>query len=278
LSGYSADEVIGQNCRFMQGPRTDPESVSKIREALQKQEEITVELLNYRKDGSTFWNELVISPVHDDEGTLLYFFSSSKDVSKRRQARELELDERRLLLEIDHRAKNALALVQGFVRLSRSDDPEVYAASVQSRVDALARAHSMLASHGWRGVPLMRLVQGEAEPFGARRVIPSGPEILIGSRQVQPLSLFFQEMLSNASKHGALSVPGGEVAIEWKQESDGAIVIDWEERGGPAPGRVERRSFGSALINQIISRQLGGKSSMEWEDAGLKARFSFSLA
>jgi PAS domain S-box-containing protein len=68
-----------------------------MREAIAEEREITVELRNHRKDGSAFWNELLISPVHDDDGKLLYFFASQKHISKRRQAQDLEADELRLL-------------------------------------------------------------------------------------------------------------------------------------------------------------------------------------
>lgn len=278
LGGYPAPEVIGRNCRFMQGPATDPRAVAKIREALALEEEITIELLNYRKDGSSFWNELFITPVHSEGGDLLYFFSSSKDVSKRRQARDLEIEEHRLLLEIDHRAKNALALVQGFVRLSRADDAETYAESVQSRVDALARAHTMLAVHGWRGVPFATLIQGEAERYGTRRVFIDGPDLSIGSQHVQPLALFLQEMLSNAAKHGALVHHSGEVRISWTIKGDTLASLSWRESGGPAPAGERRQHLGSTLIDQIIKRQLAGKAFFDWKPSGLEAEFSFPVA
>jgi PAS domain S-box-containing protein len=278
LTGYSANEVIGRNCRFLQGSGTDPRAVARIREGLATESEVTVELLNYRKDGSSFWNELFISPVHDDEGRLLYHFSSAKDVSKRRQARELELEEHRLLLEIDHRAKNALALVQGFVRLSRSDDPVAYAASVQSRVDAIARAHSMLSLHGWRGVPLGSIITGEAEAFSTRRVTLSGPEVLIGSRQVQPLALVLHELLSNAAKHGALTSEQGSISISWNLTGDGDIAITWRETGGPPPEAERPRYLGTMLIEQIVHRQLNGKAMFDWQPTGLEAGFDFALA
>lgn len=277
LSGFSADEVIGRNCRFLQGGGTDPRAVAQIREGLAHETEVTVELLNYRKDGSSFWNELFISPVHDDEGTLLYYFASSKDVSKRRQARALELEEHRLLLEIDHRAKNALALVQGFVRLSRSDDPQAYAASVQSRVDSVARAHTMLALHGWRGVPLASLITSEAELFGSNKVLLSGPDVPIGSRQVQPLALVFHELLSNAAKHGALTSANGKVLISWDHRDDGLLAIRWRETGGPPPAEERPRHLGSMLIEQIIQRQLNGEAMFNWKPAGLEAEFAFAV-
>ena len=276
LCGYAADEVLGRNCRFLQGSDTDPRQVAQVREGLTKEAEITVELLNYRKDGSSFWNELFISPVHDDDGALMYYFASSKDISERKQARELELEEHRLLLEIDHRAKNALALVKGFVRLSRSDEPKAYAASVQSRVDAVARAHTILALHGWRGVPLRALIDGEAERFGSQRVIARGPNVPIGSRQVQPLGLVLHELLSNAAKHGALTAEKGSVFIDWRLE-EGALAVHWREVGGPSPAIERPRSLGSMLIEQIVERQLNGKALFDWKQTGLEAEFTFAV-
>ena len=88
MNGYPADEIIGRNCRFMQGAETDAAAVDTIREALQAQREISIEILNYRKDGSTFWNALFISPVFDGDGRLIYHVASQLDVSRRRQAEE----------------------------------------------------------------------------------------------------------------------------------------------------------------------------------------------
>ncbi|MBB3193625.1 histidine kinase famiy protein [Roseateles terrae] len=86
MTGYSEEEIIGKNCRFLQGPETDPSTVALISEALRAERELTVELLNYRKDGSTFWNALFLTPVRNEEGDLLYYFSSQLDVSRRRDA------------------------------------------------------------------------------------------------------------------------------------------------------------------------------------------------
>lgn len=79
LSGYSDDEVIGRNCRFLQGPETDRETISKIREAIAAGQDVAVDILNYRKDGSQFWNAVFISPVRDETGAIIYFFASQLD-------------------------------------------------------------------------------------------------------------------------------------------------------------------------------------------------------
>ncbi len=118
LTGHDAEWVVGRNPSFMQGAETDRNAIAQIRAAIREERDITIELLNYRKDGSSFWNELYINPVHDQAGHLVYFFGSTLDVSTRHEAREMEAAQRRLLLEVDHRANNALAIVQGIVRLT----------------------------------------------------------------------------------------------------------------------------------------------------------------
>ena len=84
--GYTEAEVLGRNCRFMQGPNSDPQTVGRIRAALQDQTPFSGEILNYRKDGSAFWNDLSISPVFDAAGTLTHFVGITRDVTERKQA------------------------------------------------------------------------------------------------------------------------------------------------------------------------------------------------
>ncbi|WP_343527103.1 histidine kinase famiy protein [Sphingomonas sp.] len=88
MTGYSEQEILGTNCRFLQGPETDRDVVAQVRDAIGRRDEIAVELLNYRKNGSTFWNALFVSPVYDDAGELVYFFSSQLDISRRREAED----------------------------------------------------------------------------------------------------------------------------------------------------------------------------------------------
>ena len=76
LTGYSQQELIGRNCRILQGPATDKAAIAMIRDAVQHQHDVAVDILNYRRDGSTFWNALFVSPVRDRDGTVIYFFAS----------------------------------------------------------------------------------------------------------------------------------------------------------------------------------------------------------
>ena len=233
-TGYNIDDVIGHNCRFLQGKDTDPDSVTNVRQAIVDEHTLTIELLNYRKDGSSFWNELHLSPIHDDDGELVYFFASQLDVSERRRMHELEAAERRILREIEHRAKNALALVQGIVRLSQADTVDEFSNRVQGRVDALAKAHTVLAEARWRDVPLDRLIRAEVEVFGAQRVRLEGPPLNVAAAQVQPLALVLHECVANAAHHGALSTAAGTLSIRWRPH-EGWTHIEVDETGGPPP-------------------------------------------
>ena len=88
VCGYGVDELIGRNCRFLQGPDTNPDTVVAIRRAIERRQDFATEILNYRKDGSSFWNALFVSPVFDHDNNLLYFFGSQLDVSRRRDAED----------------------------------------------------------------------------------------------------------------------------------------------------------------------------------------------
>lgn len=275
MCGYTKEEVLGRNCRFLQGPETSPAAIEELRRGIAEQREVTVELLNYRRDGSSFWNNLFISPVHDDDGTLLYHFASQKDVTIEHEAQERKLAELRLSREVDHRAKNVLALVQGIVRMSRADTVEQYSAAVQGRVEALAKAHTILSQGRWHDILLDKLIRAELEPFSKTRVILEGPPVQLPSALVQPIALLIYELVANATEHGSLSEKSGRVSIAWHEDStSNRLVIRWRETGGPPPPERHRVGFGSKLITAIVERQLGGTKTLQWCREGLVGEFS----
>jgi len=126
ITGYSAAEVIGRNCRFLQGPDTDPGAAREIREAIEAERECVVEILNYRKDGSTFWNRLSITPVRDEAGLVTHFIGVQSDVTARRRA-ESALRQAKDTLERDLRLAAGvqqallppLEVTQGGFRIAR---------------------------------------------------------------------------------------------------------------------------------------------------------------
>ena len=116
-SGYEPEEVIGRNCRFMRGENTDPETVGAIREAIDAPRNVSVEIRNYRKDGTEFWNHLEIAPVWDDDGDLLNFVGFQRDVTERVEyERELERSRNRYQTLAEHFPGGAVALVDEGLR------------------------------------------------------------------------------------------------------------------------------------------------------------------
>lgn len=106
LTGYRVEDVLGQNCRFLQGEATDPAALGQLRRALAERRECTVELLNYRKDRTTFWNRLSITPVRDEAGEVTHFIGIQSDVTSRRQTEEeLRASNRRMQSDLEAAAR-----------------------------------------------------------------------------------------------------------------------------------------------------------------------------
>jgi PAS domain S-box-containing protein len=104
LTGYDRTEIIGRNCRFLQGPETDPEAVARIRAAVEAVRSIEIDIRNHRKDGEPFWNRLLMAPVRDADGTLAYFFASQVDVTiERERLAGLETHNAALMAELSDR-------------------------------------------------------------------------------------------------------------------------------------------------------------------------------
>ncbi len=128
LTGYAEGEVVGRNCRFLQGAETDRGHVRELRDAIAREEAISLEILNYRRDGTPFWNAVFIAPVYDDTGELLYFFASQLDVTRRRaseqafrQAQKMEAIGQ-LTAGLAHDFNNLLQVVAGNIEIVLGDD------------------------------------------------------------------------------------------------------------------------------------------------------------
>ena len=126
MTGYAEHEIVGSNCRFLQGPETDRDTVRDIAQAIERQQETSVEIINYKKNGSAFWNALFISPVRDKAGKLLYFFGSQLDVSRRRDAEDALRQAQKmealgqLTGGIAHDFNNLLQVVTGYLEVIAS--------------------------------------------------------------------------------------------------------------------------------------------------------------
>lgn len=209
--------------------------------------------------------------VRDAEGRAVLVRGINQDITERRRA-----EERQMLLarEVDHRAKNALAVVQAIVGLTRDTDPEAFRTAVIGRIAAMARAHTLLAREGWDGAAMAELVEAELAPHGGggpERIRLQGPELALAAGAAQPLAMALHELATNAAKYGALSVPGGRLDVRWRRCAEGGLELRWSERGGPAlDGPPARQGFGSSVVRNTVERQLGGTVVFAWRREGLE--------
>jgi PAS domain S-box-containing protein len=274
MTGYSADEVIGRSPRFLQGRKTDRAELDRMRRELSTEGSFEAEIVIYRKDGQPFDIRWRIKALRDEAGDLAGWLSVQRDITAERDA---IAKQRRLAREVDHRAGNALALVQGIVRLTCKEEPTRYAEAVQGRVDALATAHALLSEMSWRAVTLKRLVDAEiALSHPAGRATVAGSDVDLPTDLVQPVALLLHEMVSNAVKHGALSASAGQLLVEWAVVNS-ELVLGWKERDGPSPASERSPGFGLPMVEAIAARQLGGKVMLDWRAEGLSAELRVPL-
>ncbi|MEF2552894.1 PAS domain-containing protein [Aurantimonas sp. A2-1-M11] len=263
LVGYERDEIIGRNCRFLQGPDTDQDALQRLRQAIADETAINVELRNYRKDGSAFWNSLFVSPVRSEGGEVQFFFASQIDITHRveaeqalaRQKEEVEaqvrartqdletaLEAKTLLLnEVDHRVKNNLTMIGSLLRLQMRSIPDPKfretLETMLERIDALAAVHRRLYQAddvtrfdvGAFAESLASDVLG-ASGRGDIRLRSNCEAVAISADKAAPVGLILNELITNAVKHAYGDGRGGELSLDVRQ-SDGHALIDLRDDG-----------------------------------------------
>lgn len=225
------------------------------------------------KDGSFYPVAFTASPVQDNEANVVGTVIEARDISEEKRnetARNL------LMREVDHRARNVLAVVHSLAQLTRADDLESYKTILAGRINALARAQTSLASRRWEGGRLEDVVREELEALCPRDSIDvQGPEVGLSPEQVQPVSMLMHEMATNANKYGACSRVGGKVSVSWTLE-DGQVTLVWRETGGPPVAPPTREGFGSVLKAGVVG-QIKGAIKRTWDPAGLIVEVTFPL-
>lgn len=276
ITGYSREEMLsGHLFRF-----THRDDIDSDREAFRKQvagelEFYSAEKRFVRKDGRTIWISVRSSPVRDAAGQLLYLVRVVQDITESKLA---EQRQKMLIDELNHRVKNTLATVQSLAsQTARSAaSPREFSESFEGRLIALSKAHDQLTMHHWESADLRELLSADLAPYGGgpERVVLRGEDVRLRPRAVLTLAMVFHELITNAAKYGALSVPAGRVAIRWRPVRDmygqPFLRIDWQEEGGPAVAEPERRGFGSRLIEGSIAAELGGSARLTYAPEGLR--------
>lgn len=278
LTGYRFEETLGRPLHdvvhhtYPDG-RHFPLEECPIDRAFPENAQEQGETVFVHKDGSFYPVAFTASPIRDETSKTIGTIIEVRDISAEKrteEAREL------LIREVDHRARNALTVVQSVLQLTRAPDIETYKEIVFGRVSAMARAQSSLARRQWEDVDLRDLVCDElAAAVDEEQFEISGPTLALPPEQAQPVSMVVHELTTNARKYGALSVARGRLRVGWELHG-GVVELTWRECDGPAVSKPINRGFGSTLIEQL-TRQLGGQAAYEWSAAGLGVKLVWPL-
>lgn len=176
-----------------------------------------------------------------------------------RQLDAAHRQERLLVLELQHRVKNTLTVVQSLASqtFTTRPDPAAFREAFSERLIALGRAHNALSITGWRDVPMLELVRAALMPFDAGDLTTfdiGGEEFRLSAGLVVDTALCLNELATNAAKYGALSRRGGRVIVRWNKVAENRVQLTWTERGGPPASPPSRRGFGARLLERGMSR------------------------
>lgn len=197
--------------------------------------------------------------------------------------RRYEQHQRQLIAELDHRVKNVLAQVDGIIgsTCQRSRSTNDFIRSLRERIQSMAGAHTLLSESRWRGVGLDDLVRVEVAPYSTgSNVRISGTNLTLTPAAAQAVAKVLHEMVTNAAKYGSLSIPGGEVSVNWDRMSNGQttiLILEWRELGGPPVASKTQSSYGTDLIRNLIPHELGGRVDLAFAKEGVNCRIEIPL-
>jgi two-component sensor histidine kinase len=311
------DELLGQDPHFMNGDGTDPEAIRRYEVAILEERDETLEILQYRKDGTPFRAMLFASPVDDGQGTVTNHFLSYLDITRRYVAEEdlrtlaselearvaartweleavntklsaLVTEREMLLVEVNHRAKNSLAIAASLLAIQgrRQPDPAVRALfeEAQDRLNAMARVHDLLsksekAQHVDVSVYVadlceaLRPITENDDRVGLSAEIAKG--ILVDADTAVPLGIVLTELITNAVKYAFPAARSGTILVQARRSQLGWIELVVRD-DGIGMSSLREGSLGYGLVRSLV-QQIRGEIDVR-SDAGLTVTISFPEA
>jgi len=289
IFGYSAEEIIGRNVKMLM-PEPYRREHDGYLSAYSRTGQAKVigrgrEVTGQRKDGSIFPIELAISEMVVSRRRM--FTGVVRDITERKQIeterKQTERHQELLVAELDHRVKNILAQVAVVAVSTRQGSHSVddFLRSLNGRIQSMAAAHTLLSKSGWQSVGLDALVRNQLAPYATdTNITISGTDIMLTAAEVQAVAKVLHELVTNAAKYGALSIPGGHVSVNWdrKPKGDGTnLSILWQELNGPTVKSEGQSGYGTDLIRHLIPHELGGKIDLVLAPEGVSCRIELPI-
>ncbi len=287
MTGYASAEVIGRTPRLLQGPDTDPRELRRIRQELTAGGTFQGEGINYRKDGSTYVIDWLITPIRDPAGAVTAWLSIQRDITARKRSERRQSE---LAAELQHRSRNLLAVVNAIARrtMSASRSVDAFSARLFRRLAALGRVHGLLARPLAESTVIGELVRAELaalEPAPLwSNIALDGPAVALPDAILQTLTLALHELAANATEHGALANGEGRLDVKWHTDRDGEgdphLTLEWVETGIPPPPDdwdPMIRGYGRQLIERALPHALRATVRYELDRSGLRCNVGVPL-
>jgi len=274
LLGYSRDELVGKN-DYDFFPKEQADFFTAVdRKVLAGNDVLHIDEEPIRtRDGETRYLRTSKIVLRDANGEPTHLLGVSLDITDRKHA---EGQIRRLVRELDHRVKNVLARIP-VVAMStrdRSETMDDLVNALEGRIRSMGRAHELLSLTQWNGVAIGDIVRRELAPYATdKNTIVEGAEAVLSAEASQAVTMVLHELVTNAAKHGALSVPSGRVLVCWNHGAIGSaskmLLIDWREVDGPPVQSPKRKGYGTSLVRDLIPYELGGSVDLDFAEKGV---------
>lgn len=223
-----------------------------------------------------YW-DVQVSPILDASGKVENILSVSRDITAMKAAED---QQRLLALELKHRMKNTIAMIQAIANqtLRGGDETEAVKALFLARLGTLSAAQDVLTQSVWARASLVALI-GETLKIHCEpsRFTTQGPEVELSSKTALAMALAIHELATNATKYGALSSDGGRVAIGWSLAAE-AFHFEWREIDGPPVASPTRKGFGSRMIERALAGYFQGKATIAYEPTGVLFKLAAPIA
>jgi two-component sensor histidine kinase len=217
------------------------------------------------------WFEETATVEFDASGQRVRIKGLTLDITERKRADE---HQRLLVAELDHRVKNVLARVGVVAMYTRQGSSTIdeFTQAFDQRIQSMAVAHELLSRNKWQGVRVADIVRHQLAPYATKvNTVSCGPEIALTAASTEALGMVLNELVTNASKYGALSVPDGRVSVSWECRNDATtiLILVWRETGGPPVVAPSHKGYGTSLICDLIPYELGGSVDLAFLSGGV---------
>ncbi len=279
MLGYSHAELVGREL-FEIGLLKDESASQEMFQKLRATRAVRYDNLPLETRAGQHQDVEVVANLYDESGDPV-IQCNIRDITERRRAEE---HVKLLMAEVNHRAKNLLAVVQAFAhQTAKYGDPANFTEQLSDRIDGLAAGQDLLVRNHWMGVDVADLVEVQLAHFkdliGTRVLIDGPPALTLNMAAAQGIGMALHELATNAAKYGALSNRVGRVHIAWRvtDAPKPTFSMSWQESGGPVVAPPTRKGFGQIVIGRMAEASVEGRAEMAFRPSGLSWDLSASV-